>query len=173
LQPETIPNSPTQDTPGSIESFYTAAATPTAAEQGPEPMTETQSRPQPDTESRPESLTETLTETPLATQTPSLTPTTTITSSVTRTPSLTDTLTPTPTQTPTNTPTTTNTPTPDTGFSDGNTQNNPALEDDFVGSELEDQFATSLTAELEGIEADEDFDPDEFQGTGFDIRPLL
>jgi len=44
---------------------------------------------------------------------------------------------------------------------------------DSVGAELEDQFASSLTAELEGIEAGEDFDPDEFQGTGFDIRPLL
>ena len=45
--------------------------------------------------------------------------------------------------------------------------------DESVGAELEDQFASSLTAELEGIEAGEDFDPDEFEGTGFDIRPLL
>jgi len=50
---------------------------------------------------------------------------------------------------------------------------NQQQESEEVGAELEDQFASSLTAELLGIEADEDFDPDEFQGTGFDIRPLL
>lgn len=63
---------------------------------------------------------------------------------------------------------------PDEDFEDND--NFVAFEDQFeedVGSDLEDQFAPSLTAELENIQAGEDFDEKDFTGTGFDIRPLI
>jgi len=47
------------------------------------------------------------------------------------------------------------------------------LQDDFVGGSEEGEFASSLTAGLFNIEASEDFEEEDFLGTGLEIRPRL
>lgn len=48
-----------------------------------------------------------------------------------------------------------------------------APEDEFVGGTEEGEFASSLTAGIFDLEAEEDFNEEEFVGTGLEIRPLL
>lgn len=46
-------------------------------------------------------------------------------------------------------------------------------EEESFGAADEGEFASSITAQLFNIEATEDFDEEEFTGTGVDIRPLI
>jgi len=62
---------------------------------------------------------------------------------------------------------------PDIGFDqDRDVMPKEKPEDDFVGIEETGEFAPSLTAGLFDIQAEEDFEEEEFVGTGFGIRPL-